>query len=262
VRTAYIEIPDSPLRPGAGTARIYYREAGSGTPLVFLHGGWGYEVYPFDTQIAAMGDRFRILIPDRSGYGRSSPISGLPADFHQRAAQETLLFLDAMKLGRAFVWGHSDGAVIAALAGLAAPQRFHGLILEAFHYTSAKLGSHDWMRSVLGDPDLVGVRAKEALARDHGEGWRTVVQRNATAWLAIGASGGDLYGGRLRELAVPSLFLNGAVDPRTEPGDLDAVRRALPEAEIRIIREGGHSPHSQRTTAGECTRIAAEFLDR
>ena len=104
MKTAYVEIPDSPLRPG-GPSNIYYREVGAGTPLLFLHGGWGYEVYPFDVAIAALENRFRILIPDRSGYGRSSPIAELPVDFHQRATRETLSFLDALGIDRAFVWG-------------------------------------------------------------------------------------------------------------------------------------------------------------
>ena len=229
---------------------------------MFLHGGWGYEVYPFDQQIAGLSGRYRILIPDRSGHGRSSPIGGLPVDFHQLAARETLLFLDALRIDRAFLWGHSDGAVIAALLGLAAPERFPGLILEAFHYTGNKLGSHAWMRSVMEAPDLVGERTKEALKRDHGEAWRKVVERNASAWLAIGAAGFDLYGGRLPELAVPALILHGAGDPRAEPGDLDAVRRDLPAAELRSIETARHSPHSEPASAEECTRIAAGFLDR
>jgi pimeloyl-ACP methyl ester carboxylesterase len=259
---AYIDIGDSPLRPGAGSTRIYYRQAGAGTPLVYLHGGWGYEVYPFDNQIAAMSGRYRILIPDRSGYGRSSDSRELPADFHQRAAVETLRFLDALKIRRAALWGHSDGAVIAALLGLAAPERFTGLILEAFHY-GPKTGSLDWMRSVMLDPDTLGERTKSALLRDHGERWREVVRRNAGAWLEIGRVGAlDLYGGKLGELAVPTLFIHGGGDRRTEPGELDAMRRALPRAGFRIIEGAGHCPHSGLESAQECTRIAAEFLDR
>ena len=256
MKTAYVEIDSGP-------ARIYYREAGAGTPLVFLHGGWGYEVYPFDRQIAALSGRFRILIPDRSGYGRSTPIPSLPADFHTHAAVETLRFLDAVGVGRAALWGHSDGAVIGALLGLAEPGRFSGVILEAFHFTRAKNGSADFFRAMIDEPEKAGDRAIEALARDHGEGWRRTLERNARAWLEIVESGaGDLYGGRLHELAVPALFIHGSRDPRTEPGDLEAIRRELPQAGMRILAEAGHSPHSDPQTADECTRIAEEFLDR
>jgi pimeloyl-ACP methyl ester carboxylesterase len=261
LKTGCVEIPDSPLRPGAGPTSIHYRESGGGIPLLFLHGGWGYEVYPFDYQIAALSDRFRILIPDRSGYGKSSPISSLPADFHPRAAEEMLRFMDALHIDRAVLWGHSDGAVMAALLGLGAPDRVRGLILEAFHYSSNKAGSREWMRSVVAAPDSIGERSKAALIRDHGPEWRRVVESNASTWLEIGRTfPPDLYGGKLAELSVRTLFIYGANDPRTEPGDLDAVRRALPTAEIRII-EARHSPHSELASAEECTRIASEFLE-
>jgi pimeloyl-ACP methyl ester carboxylesterase len=253
--TAFLDI--------AGPARIYYREAGAGTPLVFLHGGWGYEVYPFDRAIEALRGRFRILIPDRSGYGRSTPLTKLPADFHQRAAIETARFLDALNIERAVLWGHSDGAVIAALLALDAPHRFKGAIFEAFHYAKAKTGSVDFFRAMISEPDIVGGRASMALARDHGEDWRKVLHRNATAWLEIVEAGsGDLYEGRLSELQVPALFIHGGRDPRTEPGDLEAIRRELPRAEIRILEDAGHSPHSEPGSADECVRVAVEFLDR
>jgi hypothetical protein len=44
----FITINETPLAPNIGPVEIHYREAGSGTTLVFLHGGWGYEVFPFD----------------------------------------------------------------------------------------------------------------------------------------------------------------------------------------------------------------------
>ena len=116
MKTTFVEI--------AGPTRTYIRDAGAGAPLIFLHGGWGYEVYPFDRQIDALDRQYRILIPDRSGYGRSPRITSLPPDFHRRAAAETTQVLDALEIDHAVLWGHSDGAVIAALMGLAAPSRF------------------------------------------------------------------------------------------------------------------------------------------
>jgi pimeloyl-ACP methyl ester carboxylesterase len=247
----------------AGPARIYYRDAGAGFPLIFLHGGWGYEVYPFDCAIAALCGRFRILIPDRSGYGRSTPVTKFPTDFHRRAALETARFLDALNIERAVLWGHSDGAVIAALLALEAPVRFPGVIFEAFHYKKAKQGSLDFFRAMISEPDSVGARASRALAGDHGEEWRKVLDRNATVWLEIVHSGpGDLYDGRLAELRVPALFIHGGRDPRTEPGDLEAIRHQLPQAEIRILEAAGHSPHSEPESAAGCVSIAAGFLDR
>jgi pimeloyl-ACP methyl ester carboxylesterase len=257
----FVEIAESRFHQG-GPARIRYREYGAGFPLIFLHSGWGYGVYPFDRQLAALEGRFRILIPDRSGYGGSSPVAELPVDFHMRAVAETFAVMDALHIGRAALWGHSDGAVIAALAALERPERVAALILEAFHFAKVKTGSVDFFHAMISEPDSVGARNAGMLERDHGADWRQVLGRNASTWLRIvEAGGGDLYGGRLSELRVPALFLQGGRDPRTEPGDLEAIRRALPRAAIRILEGAGHSPHSESAAAEECSRLAGEFLD-
>src|SRR5262245_43725647 len=121
---------------------MHYREFGNGRPLVILHGGWGYGVYPFDAQIAALQSERRILIPDRSGYGHSTRVDAeMPVDFHRRAAQEILAFLDALGIEKAALWGHSDGAVISAMLGMYAPERCTCVILEAFHYFKNKPAS-------------------------------------------------------------------------------------------------------------------------
>src|SRR4051794_13732806 len=128
-----VEIPSSPLVPSEMPVRIGYRDIGRGRPIVLLHGGWGYEAYPFDDQIAALSGTCRIVIPDRTGYGASPPIDDLPPDFHQRAAAETRSVIDALDLREPILWGHSDGAIIALLLGLACPRRMAGIILEATH---------------------------------------------------------------------------------------------------------------------------------
>ena len=125
-----MELKESEHAPGIRPVRIHYREAGRGRTIVFLHGGWGYGVYPIDAQIAAFGERVRFVAPDRSGYGASSAVTGpMPVDFHRRAAAETLSVLDALGIERPVLWGHSDGAVIAAMIGLTAPERCERLIL-------------------------------------------------------------------------------------------------------------------------------------
>jgi len=148
-----VELIDSPHAPGVSPLTIHYREYGSGQPLVFLHGGWGYGIYPFDEQIKALQGNYRILIPDRTGYGRSTKALGeMPLDFHKRAAEETLAFLDALGIERAVFWGHSDGSVISAKIGMAAPKRCECLILEAFHLLKKKPGSRAFFERFAANP--------------------------------------------------------------------------------------------------------------
>jgi pimeloyl-ACP methyl ester carboxylesterase len=230
-----------------------------------LHGGWGYDIYPFDRQIDAFGDKFRILIPDRSGYGRSPRIDSLPADFHRRAAAEMASFLDALDIDRAVLWGHSDGAVIAAIMGLETPSRFAGLILEAFHYDRAKPRSRDFFTSMASNPEVFGERVCSVLAGEHGEPyWKELLQEAGRAWLKIAEQSDqpekDFYGGRLADLSVPTMFIHGSDDPRTEPDELDRVQQLLPRAIFRVIQGGGHSPHSERASADASIKAARELI--
>ena len=112
--------------------KLFSREYGQGLPLLFLHGGWGYEFYPFDFQIEHMLSRFRILIPDRTGYGKSPRITSFPRNFHEHAAEEMRQFLDGQGIDRCFLWGHSDGAVLAARMAIRQPERFPPSFLRRF----------------------------------------------------------------------------------------------------------------------------------
>jgi pimeloyl-ACP methyl ester carboxylesterase len=241
---------------------LYYRDLGAGTPLLVLHGGWGYEFYPFDAQLAALSATHRFVIPDRTGYGKSPRITDLPRGFHAAAAIESEAVLDALAIERCAIWGHSDGAVIAAIMALRDPARVTAIVLEALHVDRAKPRSRAFFTQMAEDPDGFGLRVAAKLAADHGEDyWRDVLRAGGRAWLAIAATpDDDLFDHRLPALAVPTLVVHGADDPRTEPGELDRVRREIPHAAIEMIAGGQHSPHSERATAATVTAIATRFL--
>jgi pimeloyl-ACP methyl ester carboxylesterase len=155
--------------------------------------------------------------------------------------------------------------VIAAMMGLAAPHRCESLVLEAFHLLRKKPGSRAFFERFAAHPEDLGEETKKLLAADHGEDhWPTVLLRNCGAWLRIAdkvqRADEDLYDGRLGELRVPTLFLHGSLDPRTEPGEMETVRSALPQATMHFIQTGKHSPHSEDTAFQECNSAAREFL--
>jgi len=270
----FVELKSSPHADEVSPVPIHYREVGSGPPLVFLHGGWGYGVYPIDRQIDALSSHVRLLIPDRSGHGHSARSAGpLPLDFHRRAAEETLLVLDVLGIERAVFWGHSDGAVIATMIGLQAPERCDRLILEAFHFYRSKPRSHEiFFQRFANDPGAVGEKLQKLLAADHGEEhWRNVVQRNCSVWLELAAMSAhpdedlpvaDLYGGRLGELRVPVTFMHGRGDPRTEPGEIERAHNTVPDSQLRFIENGRHSPHREEASWQECNEVLLELVAR
>jgi pimeloyl-ACP methyl ester carboxylesterase len=177
--------------------------------------------------------------------------------------------IDALGLERPIVWGHSDGAVIALLVALAAPERIGGVIAEAAHFFRNKPSSRAFFDAMTADPDGLGERVVAVLMREHGSGWRDVIRNNGAVWRRLAderrTPDEDLYGGRLSGLRAPVLLIHGARDPRTEPAELDALRAALGVTHVgatrfAVLAEGGHSPHSERLTADEVTRLAVAFI--
>jgi len=264
----FITLPNSPL--AGGLTEIHYRQLGAGRALIFLHGGWGYEIYPLSLQQVSIPG-VQVIIPDRSGYGRSTKTACFTAEFHRLAAAETLAFLDALNIRQCILWGHSDGAVIAAWIGLMAQEIapalvLDGLILEALHYYRIKPHSIDFFNGLAENPETLGERAIAVLANDHGEKhWRDAVRGDCQAWIEIAnlpsSAGPDLYHGRLREIQIPVAIVHGECDPRTEPGELDQIRRELPSAQVHIIPGAEHSPHSSRNSQEECARVVAGIVD-
>lgn len=253
---------DSPLAYGA--TEIHLREYGdpAGAPLLLLHGGWGYGHYPWDMHALS---RFRVLAPDRTGFGQSARPAGerLPRGFHGLAAEESLRLLDALGIERADLWGHSDGAVIALRMALAAPERFPRVVAEATHLWKRKPGSRAFFAGGR-DPDAYGPDLARRLEAEHGRDWRDLLRAAGDAWLALAdearAPDEDLYDGRLARLESDVLLLHGARDPRTEPGEFDALARALPRAQVALLAEGGHTPHAEKRVREEAHARAAAFL--
>jgi 2-hydroxy-6-oxonona-2,4-dienedioate hydrolase len=105
---------------------IEYAEAGSGQPLLMVHGaGGGYDQgLEFTGGLAASG--FRIIAVSRFGY-LGTP---LPADASAAAqADAHACLLDALGVARASVLGGSAGAPSSVQFALRHPERVHALVL-------------------------------------------------------------------------------------------------------------------------------------
>jgi pimeloyl-ACP methyl ester carboxylesterase len=164
---------------------LHYTTHGHGEPLLLLHSGWGLGVNAFHYQEKTLAHDFRMIVPDRRGYGRSTHSIGFDADFHWQHADDLLKLLDAVKIDRVCVWGHSDGAVIGALMTILAPDRVRALVFEGGHLYSRKAEAQFRMEQVHANPNLLPAAARVKLAHYHGDAyWPQVIRNWAGAWIA------------------------------------------------------------------------------
>jgi pimeloyl-ACP methyl ester carboxylesterase len=103
-----------------------YLTAGSGPPLVLLHGA-GDNARDWSWVLPLLGRSHQVLAPDLPGY---SPGSGPATDYSPaRLARFAARFLDAVGLDRAVVAGNSLGGLAALQLALAEPERVTALCL-------------------------------------------------------------------------------------------------------------------------------------
>ena len=109
---------------------IFVVEAGEGPPLLMLHGGGpgASGMSNFSRNVSSLARRFRVIVPDMPGYGRSS--KGLDRkDPFGELARAMLGLLDALGVEKAHLLGNSLGGSCALRLALEAPERADRLVL-------------------------------------------------------------------------------------------------------------------------------------
>ena len=240
---------------------LHYTTHGHGDPLLLIHGGWGLSINGFHYQEKTLAHDYRLIVPDRRGYGKSTHVAGFSADFHWQHADDLLKLMAELKIDRVRVWGHSDGAVIGAIMAILAPDRIHALVFEGGHLYSRKTESSFQMQAIYADPNLLPEAARVKLAQHHGEEyWPQVIRNWAGAWIELYQHNGDLYRNRLAEIRSPVLIIHGGHDEHTPVSEMEELARRIPHARLVIYPDGGHSLHDQRETREACTQAVKKFL--
>ncbi|MFP4152009.1 MAG: alpha/beta fold hydrolase [Alkalispirochaeta sp.] len=100
VKSGYVEVA-----PGV---ELFYREAGSGTPLLFIP-GWTFSSAVFERQLAGLSDRYRVIAIDPRSQGRSTKTSeGNTYGVH---GVDIGRFLEKMDIPEAVLVGWSTGCL-------------------------------------------------------------------------------------------------------------------------------------------------------
>jgi 3-oxoadipate enol-lactonase len=120
----------------AGT-RFHYRIDGpAAAPVIMLSNSLGTNLTMWDSQLASLKTRYRLLRYDTRGHGESAVTSG-PYTIEQ-LARDALALLDALQIERVNFCGLSMGGMIGQWLGAHAPRRLSKLALAN---TTAKIGS-------------------------------------------------------------------------------------------------------------------------
>lgn len=112
--------------------RLHYHDIGSGPVLLLLHGGGpGASAWSnFKQNVDRLAERFRLLLVDQPGFGRSDkPVHDRPQ--HELSAEKLVGLIDQLGIEKVTPVGNSIGGAASLELTLRAPERIDRLILMA-----------------------------------------------------------------------------------------------------------------------------------
>jgi pimeloyl-ACP methyl ester carboxylesterase/tetratricopeptide (TPR) repeat protein len=133
------------------TLEVTERGAPDGEPVLFLH-GYTDSWFSFSTVLDRLPPTIRAIVPTQRGHGDSErpECCYRPADF----AADAVALLDALRVSRATVVGHSMGSFVAQRLAIVAPSRVSRLVLVGSGATARTAPVLDFNQTVgkLTDP--------------------------------------------------------------------------------------------------------------
>ncbi len=251
-------------RIDVGGRTTHVLQAGSGEPLVVLHGAGIVEGFdPF----LALADRVRVIVPTLPGFGETDldpPVSSVV-----QVVDHTVTVLDALGLGSMVLVGHSLGGWIAASLAARHPDRVRALVLVAPY--GLDVAGHPMANAFAMEPDEL----RRTLTNDpEGVFAGRVPTGPDAAFEAARAREGQSLGGfvpgpsdpglagRLADIHGPVLILWGDADRLIPVEHLDAWRRALPPAEWRVVPGLAHLMFHESPEAVQAVGDFAEAYSR
>lgn len=234
--------------------KLEYVEQGaaSGLPMILLH-GYTDSWRSFELVLPHLPKNIRAFALSQRGHGDSErPASGYsPKDF----AADVAAFMDAMKLKRAVIVGHSMGSQIALRLALDHPERLSGLALVgAFKTVQGNAGAKEILDQVkkMTDPvDYGFVRQfqQSTLHKPISTTFLEAVVREsakvpARVWRSALAGLMETdFSTEFSRIKLPTLIVWGDQDLFCPRSDQDALTTAIKGAKFLIYAGAGHTPH-------------------
>jgi 3-oxoadipate enol-lactonase len=235
---------------------IFFRIAGEGEPLLLLH-GLMVNGDMFDPLVELLRTRYRMLIPDLRGHGRSRNVDG-PYDVAALASDLDRVLAET-GFDRCAVMGYSHGGAVAQQLAHTRPAAVSKLMLGCTYECNASTTRERIEAGIavallrLFSPGTLGKLVVHAsrrkptgeigLTRDQVDWVRSLFATNGSRQMREAARGLVTFDSRpwLRELNVPTLVVGGTHDKAVPRHHFDGLVGGIPVATGHLVDRAGHA---------------------
>lgn len=219
---------------------IYYESYGQGQSVVLLHSG-GMAGEEWKPQIDILSARYRVLLPDLPGHGKT--LLHVPDLSIEQMANAVIDMLDKEGIEQANLCGSSMGGAVSLWLTLHHPERIKRLVIYRMGYqTNAQVYAQT---KIMANPDYwQQFKMQTWLSRLHEpqggpEAWKTVISRVSKA-LNPETSQHCHHLQALAKIQCPVLLIAGDRDPVAPLQEILTMYQIIPDAGLWIIPFADH----------------------
>ncbi len=259
--------------------RLYYEEAGSGTPIVFVH-EFGGDWRSWEPQMRYFARRHRCLTFSARGFAPSDIPKNATAYSQRQAVNDILSVMDAAKVDRAHIVGLSMGGFATLHFGLNAPDRALSLTVAGAGYGAEKQ-NEDYFRGLSREvAKQFETLGSETFAKTYSLGASRVQYQNkdprgwqefaiqlgehdstgsANTMRGVQAERPSIYDleADLKKMTVPTLIMVGDEDDHClQPGIF--MKKTIPASGLIVMPKTGHTLNLEEPE--RFNRDVAEFI--
>ncbi|WP_407312484.1 alpha/beta fold hydrolase [Desulfosporosinus sp. SB140] len=239
---------------------VYYKVVGKGnTPLLFLHGNTASSKM-FTQKVKFYAERFRVVLIDYPGHGKSEMLQEFPVDYWCYNARVAIKLCQKLKFNEVNLIGTSGGAMVALNMALLEPWLIGKIIADSFAGDSLK------------NEDVATLRDQREKAKGnirsilfwllmHGLRWKRVIDADTEMIEQASLSRKGFYCGDLSEITVPVLITGSLQDELTRDIEirLKTFSNMLRNSKLVFYPTGSHP--AMFSNSREFDKLALEFLE-
>ncbi|MDP1547124.1 MAG: alpha/beta fold hydrolase [Anaerolineales bacterium] len=248
-----------PKAQSNGIELYYEAYGGEGAPLVLIS-GLGYSSWQWHKMVPFLAEHFQVLTFDNRGVGQSDKPAG-PYTAGVLAA-DTVGLLDALKIEKAIIAGHSMGGFVAQAIALNFPERVEKLILCSTNFGGPNHApvTPEAMKVLTDVTSDALTRFRNGLSVSTAPGWAEKNPEMIEEWvkwrvanpiepvhyqaqIAIGLGllpEAAAFENKLSRLNIPTLILFGAHDKVVPPANASLLAGKIAGSTVVIFPDAGH----------------------
>lgn len=259
--------------------RLHYEEAGTGTPVLFVHEFAG-DHRSWEPQVRSFSRRYRCIVYGARGYPPSDVPTDPAAYSMDLAVTDALAVLDHLEIDRAHVVGLSMGGFTSLHLGLRHPDRTRSIVVGATGYGAHPDARESFRAESMAIAEAFEKEGADGIAPRYAEGPARVQFQNKDprGWeefarqLAEHSSEGSantmrgvqrerpsLYDlrGDLAALEVPTLLVVGDEDEGCLEANL-MLKRTITSSGLAVLPRTGHTSNLEEPEL--FNRLVLDFL--